>query len=466
MRNLNGIRLHHYKKSKDLATVELPLPKTVTIPMLQHMGVGCTPVVQVGDAVKVGQLIGDSEEAFSVPVHSSVAGTVTAIQDYVASSGKTEKQVVIEVAEIQETINPKPHPVSDQKSLVEAARLSGLSGLGGAGFPTHVKLNYKDIDKVDTLVINGAECEPHITSDYREMLEAPDDIIGGVKEVMRCLNIANAYIGIEDNKPDAIKLLREKIDVDNIHIVSLKSVYPQGAEKVMIYHSTGRVIEEGEIPADKGVIVLNISTVSNLYRFIKTGMPLTHKRLTIDGNYVDKPLNVRVPIGTSINYVLDFAGVDKNKADKILMGGPMMGIAIYDVETPVIKNNNAILVLQEKSRKYKASRTVSTLSPAATDGTDNPEDAAKGPASTVVGKELVPPTTACIRCGKCVYVCPVNLMPAALEKAYDKKNVEALKNGKVNLCINCGCCSYICPAHRNLAQKNQLAKNMLKKMKK
>ena len=186
----------------------------------------------------------------------------------------------------------------------------------------------------------------------------------------------------------------------------------------------------------------------------------------MEGNFVDKPMNVRVPIGTSIDYVLDFAGVDKNKADKILMGGPMMGIAIYDVETPVIKNNNAILVLQEKDRKYKASRTVSTLSPSVTDGTDNPEDAAKGPASTVVGKELVPPTTACIRCGKCVYVCPVNLMPAALEKAYDKKNVDSLKNLKVNLCINCGCCSYICPAHRNLAQKNQLAKEMLRKMKK
>lgn len=466
MRNLNGIRLSHHKKSKDLATVELPLPKTVAIPMLQHMGVGCKPLVEVGDTVKVGQLIGDSDEIFSVPVHSSVAGVVTAIQDYVAPSGKIEKRVVIQTTDSQETIEAKPHPVSDQKSLVEAARLSGLSGLGGAGFPTHIKLNYKDIDKVDTLVINGAECEPYITSDYREMLEAPDDIIGGIKEVMRCLNIANAYIGIEDNKPEAIKLLKDKIDVNNIHVVSLKSVYPQGAEKVLIYHSTGRIIEEGEIPADKGIIVLNISTISHLYRFIQTGMPLTHKRLTIDGNYVEKPVNVRVPIGTSIEYVLDFAGVDKNKADKLLMGGPMMGIAVYDVETPVIKNNNAILVLQEKERKFKASRTVSILSPAVTDGTDNPEDAAKGPASTVVGKELAPPTTACIRCGKCVYACPIGLMPAALEKAYDKKNVENLQKLKVNLCINCGCCSYICPAHRNLAQKNQLAKEMLRKMKK
>lgn len=465
MRNLNGIKLAHHKKSKNMATCDIPLPKTVAIPMLQHMGAPCIPYVKAGDTVKTGQLIADTENAFSVPIHSSVTGTVTAIENYLDSFGNTQQKVIIEVCETQETVDITPHPVFDQKSLVDAARLSGICGLGGAGFPTHIKLNCKNIDEIDTLVINGAECEPYITSDYREMIEAPDDIIGGIKEVIRCLNIKKAVIGIEDNKKDAIELLKSKIDSDNISVITLKSTYPQGAEKVLIYAATGRIIEEGEIPSNKGVIVLNISTIAQLYRFIRTGMPLTHKRITVDGNYVKTPMNLRVPIGTSIEYVLNYANIDTEKADKILMGGPMMGVAVYDISAPIIKNNNAILVLKDPNLKYKVSRTLSSFLPNASDGTDNIADAEIGPDKTVVGKALALPTTDCIRCGKCVYVCPINLMPAALEKAYDKKDLEKLNNLKVNLCINCGCCSYVCPARRNLAQKNQLAKVMLKNKK-
>ena len=427
MLKLNGVKLFHYKNSKDAETVDIPLPPTVTIPLLQHMGVGCSPVVAVGDTVRVGQLIGDSEAAFSVPVHSSVAGTVTAITEYVASTGKTEKQVTIKVAPEQETIEAGPVEVTDQASLVAAARSAGLAGLGGAGFPTHIKLAYKDIDRVDALVINGAECEPYITSDYREMMEAPDDIIGGVELVKKCLGIANAYIGIEDNKPDAIALLNSKVaGKEDIRVEALSSLYPQGAEKVLIYNTTGRIIEEGEIPADKGVIVMNITTIANLYRYVRTGMPLTHKRITVDGNYVKNPMNVRVPLGTSISYVLNFAGVPMEPARKVLMGGPMMGMAVYDLNAPIIKNNNAILLLDEK-------------------------------------EAVLPRTTACIRCGRCIDACPMNLMPAALERAYDQGDEERLKKLKVNLCINCGCCTYVCPAKRHLAQKNQLAKGLLRK---
>lgn len=427
MLKLNGVRLFHYKNSKDAATVDLPLPPTVTIPLLQHMGVGCSPVVAVGDVVKAGQLIGDSDAAFSVPVHSSVAGTVTAITDYVASTGKVEKQVTIEVAEVQETVEGGPVTVTDQASLVAAARAAGLAGLGGAGFPTHVKLAYKDIDRVDALVINGAECEPYITSDYREMMECPDDIIGGVEIVKRCLGIKNAYIGIEDNKPDAIALLNSRLaGKEGIRVEALPSLYPQGAEKVLIYNTTGRIIEEGEIPADKGVIVMNITTIANLCRYVRTGIPLTHKRVTIDGNYVKNPMNVRVPLGTSIAYLLEFAGVPMEPARKVLMGGPMMGVAVYQLDTPIIKNNNAILLLDEQ-------------------------------------EAVAPKTTACIRCGRCIDACPMNLMPAALEKAYDRGDEERLKKLKVNLCINCGCCTFVCPAKRHLAQKNQLAKALLRK---
>ena len=207
---------------------------------------------------------------------------------------------------------------------------------------------------------------------------------------------------------------------------ALSSLYPQGAEKVLIYNTTGRIIEEGEIPADKGVIVMNITTIANLYRYVRTGMPLTHKRITVDGNYVKNPMNVRVPLGTSISYVLNFAGVPMEPARKVLMGGPMMGMAVYDLNAPIIKNNNAILLLDEK-------------------------------------EAVLPRTTACIRCGRCIDACPMNLMPAALERAYDQGDEERLKKLKVNLCINCGCCTYVCPAKRHLAQKNQLAKGLLRK---
>lgn len=426
MLKLNGLKLLHYKNSQDAGTVEMPVPKMVRIPMVQHMGAPCSPVVKPGERVLVGQLIGDSEQAFSVPIHSSVSGTVKAIEDYVASSGALVKRVVIETDGQQEEIPHGPRTANTQQELVAAARDAGLAGLGGAGFPTHIKLNYKDVDRVDALVINAAECEPYITSDYREMLESPDDIVNGVKTVMKCLNIPQAWIGIEDNKPEAISLLNQKTAGTNIKVEALRSIYPQGAEKVLIYNTTGRIIEEGEIPADKGVIVMNVTTVANLWRFLQTGMPLTHKRVTIDGSVVKKPMNVRVPLGTMISDLLAFAGVETDKVKKALMGGPMMGTALDTLDTPIIKNNNAILLLDEK-------------------------DAAP------------PKTTACIKCGRCMDVCPMNLLPSQLERAFDREDTETLAALKVGLCINCGSCTYVCPAKRNLAQKNQLAKGLLKR---
>ena len=428
MLKLNGLKLLHFKNSQNAQTVDIPLPKTVKIPMLQHMGGPCDPTVKMGDTVRVGQLIGDSDQAFSVPVHSSVSGTVTALEDYVTAGGAAAKRVVIETDGLQSPIECCPHTVGNQAELVQAARDAGLAGLGGAGFPTHIKLGYKDVDRLDVLVVNAAECEPYITSDYREMMECPDDILEGVQTVMRCLNIGRAYIGIEDNKPEAIALLNKKAEGTGIHVEALKSIYPQGAEKVIIYNTTGRIIEEGELPADKGVVVMNVTTVANLSRYLRTGMPLTHKRVTVDGNVVENPMNIRVPIGTSVEYLLDFAGIDKSRVKKALMGGPMMGMAMENLDTPIIKNNNAIVLFDEH-------------------------------------EAAAPRTTACIRCGRCVDVCPVNLMPASLEKAYDIEDREALERLKVGLCINCGSCTYVCPAKRNLAQKNQLAKALLRRKK-
>ena len=428
MLKLNGLKLLHFKNSQDARTVEVPLPGTVRIPMQQHMGKPCTPTVKVGDTVKVGQLIGDSEEAFAVPVHSSVSGTAKALEDYVTMGGAPAKKVVIETDGLQTPIDCGPHAAENQADLVKAARDAGLAGLGGAGFPTHIKLGYKDVDRLDTLVINAAECEPYITSDYREMMEHPDDILEGVRTVMRCLGIRRAFIGIEDNKPQAIALLNQKIQGDDIRVEALKSIYPQGAEKVIIYNTTGRIVEEGELPADKGVVVMNVTTVANLNRYLRTGMSLTHKRVTIDGNFVENPMNVMVPIGTSVEYLLDFAGIDKERVKKVILGGPMMGMAMENLDAPIVKNNNAIVLFDEH-------------------------------------EAAAPKTTACIRCGRCVDVCPVNLMPANLEKAYDIEDIETLTRLKVGLCINCGSCTYVCPAKRNLAQKNQLAKALLRRKK-
>ena len=427
---LPGVHLKHAKNTSELNTVRLPLPQFIRIPMQQYMGQEAIPIVSVGDTVYVGQKIGDSTAQMGVPMHSSVSGTVKRIEDCLTSAGRFVKAVVIET-DGKQTPFPElaPPQVSNRAEFIAAVRESGLSGLGGAGFPTHMKLDYKNMDQVDTLIINGAECEPYITSDYRECMEHPQDIADGIKLVMSYLSLTKCVIGIENNKPKAIALLSEVTDsMSGVSVMPLKSRYPQGAEKVLVYSATGKVIEEGQLPADCGVIVMNISTVSALSKYFKTGMPLISRRLTVDGDAVSQPKNIEVPLGVSIRDVLEFCGCNPEDCRKILMGGPMMGISVPDVDLPIIKNNNAILAFKNSQPSYTK-------------------------------------TTACIRCGKCTRVCPVKLMPAALERAYDNRNSEALKSLKVNLCINCGCCSYICPAKRDLAAKNQLAKAMLREKK-
>lgn len=422
-KNLRGIFVKHLKNTAEEKTVSMPVPSTVTIPMSMHIGAPCEPLVKMGDLVKVGQKIGESNAPFSAPIHASVSGKVKQVTEFRNALGMVSKAVVIE-ADGEQAISEdiKVPVVNSREDFINAVKESGVVGLGGAGFPTHIKLNPKNLDQIDTLVINAAECEPYITSDYRECMESPEDIIEGINVVKKWLNIKNAYIGIESNKPASIKLLGELSEKhEGIDVVELKAQYPQGAEKVIIYSTTGRVVNDGQLPADAGVIVLNVTTVSFIAKYLKTGMPLVSKRLTIDGTGANKGMNVIVPLGTAIKDVFEFCGGLKADCKKILMGGPMMGIAVPDLDQPIVKNNNAIIALNEK------------------DATPAEE-------------------TDCIRCGKCVYACPLNLMPAALEKAYDARNAESLVAHDVNLCMNCGCCSYVCPAKRNLAQKNQLAK--------
>ena len=422
-KSLRGIFVKHHKNTAEEKTVSMPVPSTVTIPMSMHIGAPCEPLVKMGDLVKVGQKIGESNAPFSAPIHASVSGKVKQITEFRNAIGVTSKAVVIEADGEQAISEEVTVPViNTREDFINAVKESGVVGLGGAGFPTHIKLNPKNLEQIDTLIINAAECEPYITSDYRECMESAEDVIEGIKVVKKWLNIKNAYIGIESNKPASIKLLGELSEKEEgIDVVELKAQYPQGAEKVIIYSTTGRVVNDGQLPADAGVIVLNVTTVSFIAKYLKTGMPLVSKRLTVDGTGANKGTNVIVPLGTAMKDVFEFCGGLKEDCKKVLMGGPMMGIAVPDLDQPIVKNNNAIIALNEK------------------DATPAEE-------------------TDCIRCGKCVYACPLNLMPAALEKAYDARNAESLVAHDVNLCMNCGCCSYVCPAKRNLAQKNQLAK--------
>ena len=424
MSRLNGIHVRHNKNTENAETKQFPLPKRLTVLMSQAMGAPCTPTVKKGDEVKLGQVIGNTDAFMAAPIHSPASGTVADIADYLLPSGARCKAVIIDT-DGEQTVSGevKPPVIGTREEFLAAVRASGCVGLGGAGFPTHVKFAF-DPKKtpIDTLVINGAECEPYITADYREFVENGEDVINGILTVMDKLGIPMCKIGIEENKPEAIKLMTEAASKHKgIEVVTLPSSYPQGAEKVLIHSCTGRIVAEGELPSNQGVVVMNVSTAGFLSRYFRTGMPLVTKRLTIDGNAVTKNQgNYFVPIGTKVSELLEYCGA--KDPEKVLYGGPMMGMALYDTEQVITKTNNAVLAF-------------------------------------VNVKE--PVTTACIRCGRCVRACPLNLMPTLLEQAYDSRDVSELQRLKVILCMNCGCCTYVCPAHRHLAEKNQLAKALL-----
>ncbi len=427
-KSLSGVHAPHRKNTAAYIAEKLPVPSRVAIPMSMHMGAPCNPVVAVGDEVKLGQLIGDTDAFMSSPIYASVSGKVVEIADHMMPNGSKCKSVVIESDGLQ-TIHEdiKPFTVNGKDDLINAARACGLVGLGGAGFPTHIKLNPKNLSEIDTLVLNGAECEPYITSDTRLMIDRGQDLINGIKLVLDNLKIPRAVIGIEKNKPEAIKNLKSIIaDDSRISVCVLNAVYPKGAEKVIIYETTGKVVEEGKLPSDCGAIVLNVSTVAKLYDFVSTGMPLVEKTITIDGSAIKNPKNVTVPLGTSIETVIEFCGGYVDTPRAIFYGGPMMGLALFTDTAPVIKNTNAIVAFLEKDLKHE-------------------------------------PETACIRCGSCRRACPLTLSPAEYDRAYHAGNVDMLKKLKVNLCMECGCCSYVCPAKRNLVTYNRLGKAMLRK---
>ncbi len=425
-KHLKGIHVDHCKNTAGQAIIPMTLPEKVFIPMSQHIGAPCQPVVAVGDHVKVGQLIGDNAAPMCAPIHSSVSGEVVAIEKFMTSFGRVDTNVIIQVdgkQEIAETV--KPPVVTDKASFLAAVRASGLVGLGGASFPTHIKYNPANPDAVDTLVVNGAECEPYITVDHMTMVAHAKEIVEGCKNIMKYLNLKKTIIGIESNKPDAIKAFNDILSGESdISVFELRQVYPQGAERVIIYECTGRHLIAGKLPADVGVIVSNCTTVLKLQEFLATGMPLVNKSLTVDGNIVAKPQNVEVPLGTKVHDVIEFCGGLTGEAGKILFGGPMMGKALPSDDFAVTKGNNAILCFDK-------------------DFAQQHEE------------------TACISCGRCVRGCPMNLMPAKLSRAYKHKDVELLNKYNVMSCMDCGCCAYSCPARKQLNFEIKQAKGLV-----
>ena len=424
--SLKGVRVPHRKHTDGMTAVKMDAPKIVTLPMSMHIGKPAVPVVKVGDHVDVGTLIAEQDGFVSSPVYATVSGTVKKIEEMLLAGGNTAQAVVIESDGAMTASEAVQAPkVESKEDLIEAIKKSGIVGLGGAGFPTYVKFNVEP-SRIEELVINGAECEPYITSDSITMVERAEDIATAISAMEKYLGVKKVILGIEKNKAKAIECMRKLEEKDPcFKVCVLDDKYPQGGEKVLIYHTTGKTVPAGKLPIDVGCIVCNSTTMATIGKYLKTGMPLVEKCVTVDGSAVQNPQNVIVPIGTPLRDVFEFCGGFKAEPGKVLYGGPMMGIAVPNLDVPVLKNTNALVALDEKEA---------------------------APAKT----------TACIRCGACANHCPFKLNPAAIAKAYKNDDMETLAELRVDICMECGCCSFICPANRPLVQTNKLAKAALR----
>ncbi len=424
-----GVNVAPNKHTAEMPVERMPVPNTVVLPMQQHIGAPCIPTVKVGDTVSVGQVIGDSDKFVSAPIHATISGVVKAVGDVKLANGIITKGVTVESdGEMRLYEGVKPPIVTNREELIKAVRASGLVGLGGAGFPTHVKLNFPADKNVDTLIVNAAECEPFITVDYRECVENSENVINGVFTLKKLLGFKEVVIAVEDNKPKAIEIFQKLIDEkhdDSVKIMALRSRYPQGAEKMMVLSATGRRVPPGKLPADVGCVVMNVASVAFVERYLETGKPLISRSITVDGSAIKTPKNLRVPIGINIQDIIDYCGGFKEEPRKIICGGPMMGIAICDTNAPICKQNNAILAFADK-------------------------------------KGAVKPERDCIRCGRCVEVCPMSLMPTLIERFAKIRDKEGLERSFVSVCMECGSCAYACPSGRPLVQYMRLAKQVLR----
>ncbi len=421
-----GIHPQGYKELTCEASITPIKPKIVSIAMSQHIGAPCKPLVNVGDRVLLGQKIGDGQ-GLCVPVHASVSGTVIAIEPRPYPSGATMQSVVIE-SDGRDTLHPSVKKRENvdaltAQELTDIIREAGITGMGGAGFPTNVKIS-SGLGKVDTVIINGAECEPYITSDDRLMRETPERIIGGLRIVQKILNPKRTAIGIERNKPEAIDSMKKALSGE-AELLALKVRYPQGAEKQLIQAVTKRCVPPGGLPAAVGCAVFNVATCAAIYDAVYDGMPLVRRAITVTGKAISTPSNFLAPLGTSFADLVEAAGGFASEPYKIFVGGPMMGIAQHTLSASTIKGNNALTCYSIADKR-----------------------------------EIKDPH--CIRCGKCIDVCPMHLMPIFLHRAHKNGDLEKLEKGNVMDCIECGSCAYECPAGIPLVQHFRTAKKMLR----
>ncbi|MGN0497230.1 MAG: electron transport complex subunit RsxC [Lachnospiraceae bacterium] len=417
-----GIHPYDGKELSKNKAIRDYLPKGEAVyPLSQHIGAPAVPIVKKGDRVLVGQKIAEAGGFVSANIHSGVSGTVKKIEPRMTVSGTKIDSIIIDndgkFEEVDFTQNIKPLDQMYREDVKDAIKEAGIVGMGGAGFPTHVKLSPKNEDAIDTIIVNGAECEPYLTSDYRRMIEEPEKIITGLQIVINLFDNAKGIIAVEDNKPDAIKKLRELTkNIDNISVNAVKTKYPQGAERQLIYANTGREINSSMLPADAGCIVHNIDTIYAIYNAIIEGRPLFERIVTVTGDAVNNPANLRVRVGTNARELIDeVGGFNIEDPGKIISGGPMMGKAMFSLDVPIVKGSSALLCFREDE--------VSETEP-----------------------------SNCIRCGRCVEVCPGRVMPNQLAKLALHGDIdEFVKCGGME-CCECGCCSYVCPAKRHLTQ--------------
>ena len=423
-----GVHPAEHKEATERKPV-VPLeeaPAQVVIPMSMHVGAPCKPIVAVGDEVTVGQKIGEIA-GLGAPIHASVSGKVVAVEPRPHPGGDVMMSVVIE-----NDFKDTPHPsivhrdnvdALTSQEIIDIVKEAGITGMGGAGFPTHVKLSGA-VGKADTIILNGAECEPYITADHRLMLERGEAVIGGARFIMKALGLKEATIGIEGNKLDAVEHLKSLLPNGDtsIHVETLKTRYPQGAEKQLIQRVTGREVPPGGLPADVGCTVFNVATAAAIYDAVTEGKPLTHRNVTITGGAIERPMNVNAPIGTPVEHLIKMAGGFKTQPQRLLMGGPMMGNPQYDLTAPMFKGTNCILALTDAEAAIQDTEQT------------------------------------CLRCGRCVNACPMHLMPLYMHMYAEKRAWHELEGYNIMDCMECGSCNYICPARIHLVQSFRMSK--------
>ena len=415
-----------YSNTKPIQILMPPQGAELVFPLSQHIGAPATAIVAKGDRVLLGQKIAEAGGFVSVPIFASVSGTVKAIEPRLTISGAKVNSIVIENDGLYEEIEglgtDTDYTSFSKEKVLEKIKNAGVVGLGGAGFPTHVKLNPPPENKIDSIIINAAECEPYITTDHRLMLEKTERIVAGLEIIMRLHPGSKGYIAIEVNKPDAIEAMNKAVaSKPNIEVVALKCKYPQGSEKHLIYAVTKREVPSGALPAAVGCIVDNVNTVLAIERAVAKDRPLMHCTVTVSGDAIKHPGNFQTRLGTDVAWLIEQIGGFKETPAKVIAGGPMMGTALFDLHVPLVKTSSAILAFTEEFA-------------------------------------TIPPASACIRCGKCIDACPMGLQPPEIVSDANKKDYDAFIKHNGLDCIECGSCSYACPAKRHIAQTLRVGK--------